>query len=110
MTTTAPARVMTIAEAATEMTFWFDDATWYPFVEDENGLYTGPGHQDQEAFAASVNAYVAQASGADSQPITASDVSHLWGVATYDEHGQWRCWPVPEGTPDALPVTAIWDL
>lgn len=80
----------------------------FPFVEDENCNITGYGHQDPEAFAAEVNRYdeVANGYAADEDDLwTADDISHHWVLVEKDGE---RLRPVAEGTPDAIPVTALW--
>ncbi|MBF4194570.1 hypothetical protein [Mycolicibacterium phlei] len=88
-TATAPAKAWigrngypVYATAEDFKTVW-DENTTFPFFEDEyaSGVY-GFGHQDKEAFAASVNEYD-QLCGCDVAPedkYTAADVIHAWAV------------------------------
>ena len=91
----------------TEATMWLDNAHWLPFIEHESADITGPGWQDPEVFAAMVNAYDRKC-GWESET-TANDVTHKYVVvAGKVEDESLRLYPVPEGTPGAVPVTTIW--
>lgn len=91
-------------DAAESMTSWWDDTTWLPFVEAENGNITGPGHQDKNVFAATVTVWDRQCGSTDAT-WAAVDVGHLW-VTTNDGWETWRV--APRDTENAVPVTCIW--
>lgn len=91
-----------------EWTMRYDDEHVFPFVDDENGNITGYGHQDRAAFAAAINEYDALCSGfevLEGDTWTAADVVHRW--VAVDADGE-RLRPCGPGTPDAIPVTALW--
>lgn len=64
----------------------FSPTDFFPFIEDEHGDITGPGHQDAAAFRLAVDAYY-KACGVD---ITIFDIvpKHCWGFVNTDDHGE----------------------
>lgn len=104
-------RPMTRDEAKIEMTMWATPDMWCPFVEDEDGNITGPGHQDPSAFAAAVTMYDVDVCGNTFADATSSyDVTHMWCVVPVDDDGEWVAGAVSEGTPGAIPVTTVWGV
>lgn len=110
--------VPSLGDIVEDLTLAYDAEHWFPFVENEDADITGPGHQDEAAFAAAVNAYdiftdptiVASAAW---RPWHAGDISHTWVVVegwdSAQPENEWRMHAVPEGTEGALPVTTLWN-
>ncbi|WP_309132661.1 hypothetical protein [Brevibacterium sp.] len=97
------------ATATEMMTMWFDETHWYPFVEDENCMITGPGHQDKQLFVAMVNRFDKNAAGDESiDELSAEDVSHKWVTIIGDEEPMFM--PCSKETEGAVPVTCIWGV
>ena len=95
--------------AADQLTLWYDATHWFPFIEDENGNITGPGHQDPVVSAAAVNAYDAYCKGEQLAPgdeWTADEIGHRWITGDLDNPEHFHV--VPEGTESAVPVTTLW--
>lgn len=96
-------------QAANELTTWYDETLWFPFVEDEVANITGPGHQDKAAFAAMVNHYDALASGEPQYSTwTADDITHSWVVVYVSWDGAVFLGPTYPGDPWRVAVTALW--
>jgi hypothetical protein len=89
-----------------ELTMWWDDTTWLPFVESEDCDITGPGHQDKAAFAEAINAWERSCDPmmSEGDGWGAGDIEHLWVIRDLDTLRN-----VPANTPDSIPVTALWD-
>lgn len=90
-----------------DLTTWFDETRWFPFVEDENGNITGPGHQDKEAFVKAVDAYDSLCTGNTWVDVAdAVAVAHEY-VRQSDKNSDYIriCRPSDEG---AVPVTTYW--
>ncbi len=87
------------------LTHRYDATHWFPFIEDESGCITGPGHQDHATFVSLVHQYDVLASGADSEPHTAEQVQHGWAQVSPSGEHLTRC--DPEAI-DAVPVTMVW--
>lgn len=86
-----------------DLTFWYDETHWFPFIEDEDCNITGPGHQDKEVFAAAVRSYDRLCGVEDGGADTASDVTHQWVIPRGE-----RLIPCTEASPESIPVTTIW--
>lgn len=104
-------RALTRAEAPEQMTTWWNESLWFPFVESEDCDITGPGHQDPETFAVLVNAYDTQASGGVIDRVDAAMVVHDWIRVLVNDVDEWvRSERVPQDHPDAIAVTTIWGV
>lgn len=107
-------RALSPYRAASELTMWFTETMWLPFIEDETGNITGPGHQDKEAFARLVNDYDQEVAGdldwAEQAHITHEDVSHAY--ATVFEDGTGEVWfkPATSHSPGVVPITTVWGV
>lgn len=98
-------------QAAIELTTWYDETLWLPFVEDEDANITGPGHQDKAAFAAMVNHYDAHASGEPQYSTwTADDISHTWMEVYESWDGEVFYAPTFENDPFRVAVTTLWGV
>ena len=107
-------RVLRPYEAAKEFTMWLTETMWLPFVEDENGNITGPGHQNKEAFAKLVNDYDREVSEdkdwEEQEHITHGDVSHSYGMLFENESGDLWFKPTAAHDPGGVPITTIWGV
>lgn len=101
-------------KAANQMTMWFTETMWLPFVEGENCNITGPGHQNKEAFARMINDYDREAAGDldwdEQEHITHNDVSHAYGKVHEDEYGEFWFTPTSPTDPGAVPITTVWGV
>lgn len=94
-----------------DLTMQWDEAHWFPFVEDENCNITGPGHQDKATFAQLVNLYDDVCNGEPLGPDerwTADDIGHTWIRLPDDDGDLFITEGVTAETPGAIPVTTLW--
>lgn len=101
-------RVLNPYEAAKEFTMWSTETMWLPFVEDEDGNITGPGHQNRLTFALQVNEYYYRVSFPDYGTITYDDVSHTYGQVYDNESGEFWVKPAEPHDPGAVAITTVW--
>jgi hypothetical protein len=89
----------------------YDRKHWFPFVEDEDGNITGPGHMDKVAFVLLINQYDEVSAGGpiSVEDMTSADaITHEWVVPREIGGGEYRLQRVTEDTPGAVAVTALW--
>lgn len=90
------------------MSMQYDEANWFPFVEDENANITGFGHQDRAKFAGDVNRYDEICMGEpypEHERWTAEAITHDWVVISDDGEFFRKC---GRSHVRALPVTCLW--
>lgn len=95
-------------QVAKEFTTWYTETRWVPFVEDEDGNITGPGHQNRLTFAMQVNEYYHEVSWPDYGTITFGDVSHSYGQVYENESGEFWVKPAEANDPGAVAITTVW--
>lgn len=98
-------------QASDEMTMWYDDTLWLPFIEDDDANITGPGHQSREAFAKAVQEYDRVAAEIDSSDFIYPEVvAHKWVTVLVEPSGDWWATTVDSDHDNAIPVTTIWNV
>ncbi|MDN5758632.1 MAG: hypothetical protein L0H59_08880 [Tomitella sp.] len=94
-----------LRSASATLTCWYEDAVWFPFIEDENANIAGPGHQDKTAFTAVVHSYDKHASGNPAvERHEESEAKHEWAILDAEAE-KYRI--VDAETPGAVPITTI---
>jgi len=93
----------------------YDKAVFFPFVENENGDITGPGHQDRKLFALHIMEYDRLNGGDDWEEEVSNDpgfiediVEHSWAVPQWLNADEFTLLLADEQTENAIPITHMW--
>lgn len=93
----------------------YSETVFFPFVENENGDITGPGHQDRKLFALHVLEYDRLNGGDDWEEEVANDpgfvediVDHSWAVPQWLNADEFTLLLADEETEGAIPITHMW--
>ena len=91
-------------EVTTLLSTWESDTEFYPFIANEDGNVTGPGHMNPEAFALLVYSCI----GSHVDP---ADVMHKYILLKpVPDTGEYDLEVASPNTPGSIPVTTIWGV